>query len=77
MPPSTPASLPAIPANLDKSAKVIPDTDPQTYGEVTQDHSALMSAYGSLAIDYNNLLLWGRCVVAKANGGAMPANCPK
>lgn len=71
-----PASLPAVPANLNQEAKPLADADLANYGDVAADNGYLLGQYGSLAIRYNNLLLFSRCVIATANKTKLP-ECAK
>jgi hypothetical protein len=77
VPPSTPASLPAIPANLNTPAPSIGEINAVEYGDIATDNGYLTGLYGSLAVRFNNLLLFTRCMVVEHNTGAKPAACPK
>ena len=69
VPPSTPASLPAIPAQLDKNPEQLPPLTDGTLGELALDNAEMTRKYGVLGTQFNTLRAFYNCVREGANNG--------
>jgi len=69
--------LPAIPANLNQPASPIGELHATEYGDIAVDSGNLTGMYGLLAVRFNNLLLFTRCMIAERNTATKPKDCPK
>lgn len=47
------------------------------YGMIASGSSSVMALYGDLAIRYNGLRAWARCIIAEHNTGKTPAACAR
>lgn len=65
-----------MPASLDKDPQPAPGTG-EDMGDLGAAHGALTGLYGDLAIRYNSLRSWAKCLVIEHNTGKTPEGCGK
>ena len=75
VPPSTRASLPAIPAQIDKNPEPLGQLPDGTMGTLAVDQPVTAEKYGILAVRFNTLRALYNCVRSQVNDGASPAEC--
>lgn len=75
MPPSTPALLPAIPAELDRDPEPLGQLADGTMGTITVDSAETARKYGTLGVRYNTLRSFYDCVRQAVNTNKPVKDC--
>ena len=77
VPPSIPVSQPAIPADLDRDPNRLGAIEDATLGGLAVKSSEDSLEYGRLAVRYNTLRAYVKCVIAQVNTHTSPESCVK
>lgn len=75
VPPSTPASVPALPAQLDKDPAPVQPLANNEMGTVVQHDNGLIEQYGVLGVRYQSLRAFYACVATQLNDHKSPKGC--
>ncbi|WP_375292247.1 hypothetical protein [Sphingomonas melonis] len=75
MPPSTQASLPAIPSEIDRDPKPLGKLPDGTMGTLAIDQPVTAKLYGELAVRFNALRQFTRCLITQTNTHQTPETC--
>lgn len=77
VPASTPASLPAIPEQIDRDPEPLGQLPNGELGTVVLDSATGTKRYGELAVRFNTLRAFYNCVRQQHNAGESLAGCVK
>lgn len=75
MPASTPALLPAIPAQLDQDPEPVGQLPDGSMGAITVDSAELTRKYGTLGVRFNTLREFYSCVRTAVNTNKPVKDC--
>lgn len=75
VPPSTPASLPAIPSTIDRDPQPLGPLADGTMGTLAVDQPVTAKLYGELAVRFNALRTFTRCIITQMNAHETLETC--